>query len=184
VVDQLDGPDAEIVNKLNTAYRKVLVVGKDVFVPPIYSQRGRPYQFEIRQLRFLYHLAQTNNDIEKACEIAGVTLRYAKKFLKSHDYRQFAIEAVEDQAIHDGWTPRRIVLEIDRIYKGELRPSEEQIEALKMMKDIVVPKQRASEATGPGGVTVNLNFPALPADVQSKLKDIADQAATHQEHAA
>lgn len=160
-----------------------MVVGKDVFVPPIYSHRNRPYQFHIKELRFLYYLAQANNDIEKACAEAGVTVRFAKKFLKSKEYQSFALEAIEDQAVQDGWTPRRVILEIDRIYKGEKFPSEEQMDALKMMRDIVIPKQKA-EAMGPGGVTVNLNFPALPADVQSKLKDIADQAASINSDAA
>ena len=182
-MQELDGPDSEIVNKLNTAYRKVLVVGNDVFVPPIFSRRNRPYQFHIKELRFLYHLSQTNNDLEKACKEAGVTVRYAKKFLKTQEYRDFALEAIEDQAIQDGWTPRRVIIEIDRIYKGEKIPSDAQLDALKMIRDIVIPKARA-DTGGPGGVTVNLNFPALPADVQSKLKDIADQAASIETDAA
>lgn len=160
------------------------MVGNDVFVPPIFSRRSRPYQFHIKELRFLYHLSQTNNDLEKACAESGVTVRYAKKFLKSQEYRDFALEAIEDQAIQDGWTPRRVIIEIDRIYKGEKIPSDAQLDALKMIRDIVIPKARGEAIAGPGGVTVNLNFPALPADVQSKLKDIADQAATIESHAA
>ncbi len=183
LVDQLEGPDSEIVAKLNTSYRKVLVVGKDVFVPPIYSTRARPYQFHIREIRFLYYLAQENNDFDKACALADVSPRFAKKFLKSNEYRQFALEAVEDQAIQEGRTPKRVVLEIDRMYKGERVVTDSQMDALKMMRDIVIPKTKDTGTVGPGGVTVNLNFPALPADVQSKLKDIADQAASG-EHAA
>jgi hypothetical protein len=110
-VEQLEPPDAEIVSRLNTAYRKVLVVGNDVFVPPIFSHRSRPYQFNIKQLRLLHFLGQGNNDLARACEQAGVGITYAKNFLKSRDYKQFASEAVQDQAVQDGWTPRRVVLE-------------------------------------------------------------------------
>jgi hypothetical protein len=177
VVEQLESADSDIVNKLNTAYRKVLVVGKDVFVPAVYSDRGRPFQFTLRELRFLNALWKTNNQLLKACEEAGVTERFARKFLKSRDYREFAVDIVNDEATANGWTQRRVVLEIDRIYSGQMQPSEEQLEALKMMKDIIVPKQRAGSGEGASGVTVNLNFPALPVDVQTKLKEIADQAA-------
>lgn len=183
MVDQLEGHDSELVSRLNTAYRKVLVVGKDIFVPPIYSHRDRPYQFNIRQVRFMHYLSESNS-VDKACELAEVSKSWALRFMKSTDYREFANDAVQDEAIQDGWTPRRIVLEIDSIYKGQRRVTEEQMDALKMMKDIVVPKQREIGTMGPGGVTVNLNFPALPPDVQSKLKEIADNAAIIDTHAA
>lgn len=183
MVDQLESHDSELVNRLNSAYRKVRVVGKDIFVPPIFSHRTRPYQFNIRQIRFMHYLSETN-DIDKACELAEVTKPWATRFLKSSEYKDFANDAIQDEAIHDGWTPRRIILEIDSIYKGTRQVTDEQLDALKMMKDIIVPKQRDTGTMGPGGVTVNLNFPTLPADVQSKLKDIADNAAIIDTHAA
>lgn len=175
-MDQLDGVDSEIVNRLNTAYRKVLVVGKTIYVPPIYSARRGPYQFHAKQLRFLYHLTQVN-DFPKACELTPCTTTYATRFLKSKDYREFAAEAINDQAIQDGWTPRRLVVEIDRIYQGEKTISGDQMDALRMMKDIVVP--RARENTGnPGTVTVNLNFPVLSQEALTKLKEIGDREAS------
>ncbi len=173
--EQLEGIDSEIVNRINTAFRKVLVIGKNVYVPPVYSARRRPYQFHIRQLRFLHFLAQTN-DLEKACLETPCSTSFARKFLKSKEYIEFAAEAINDQAIQDGWTARRVVVEVDRIFQGEKRISDMQMDALKMMKDLVVPKKH--EVTGnAGGVTVNLNFPVMPAHVQERLKALADEAA-------
>lgn len=175
-MEQLEPVDSEIVNRLNTAYRKVLIVGKDVFVPPIYSHRDRPYQFHVKQLRVLYYLAKNNNDLEKACLEANVPVPYAKRFLKSPDYKAFAREALQDQAIQDGWTVRRLMIEIDKVYQGEVKKDDVQMDALKMMKDIIVPKKM--EAPTAAGVTVNLNFPILPVEMQAKLKALADEAAS------
>lgn len=175
--NNLEGVDLEVVNRLNTAYRKVLVVGKEVFVPPIFSKRGRPFQFHVKQLRLLHFLGESNNNLSKACELAGVSKNFATRFLKSNEYREFAVECIQDQAVQDGWTARRVVVEIDRIYQGEKKPSEEQMDALKMMKDIVYPKKGGGEGSA-GGVTVNLNFPVLPPGVQKELKDLADKAAS------
>lgn len=172
--EQIEGPDAEIVNRLNTAYRKVMTVGPTVFVPPIYSAHRRPFQFHVKQLRLLHHLTELN-DLDAACEKAGVSKAFAKKFLKSPDYLEFAAEAVMDQAIHDGWTAKRIVVELDRIYRGEHRIGDTQMDALKMLRDIVVPKK--IDGASLGGVTVNLNFPVLPQNVQDRLKALADEAA-------
>lgn len=177
MAEQLEGIDQEIVNRLNTAYRKVLVVGKEVFVPPIYSHRERPYVFHVKQLRFLYYLSQNNGNVPKACELAGCSSKFAMRFLRSHDYRQFAAEAIEDQAIQDGWNARRVVVEYDQIYKGKKRVNETQLEALKELKTIVIPKTRDSAPAGPG-LTLNLNFPVLPPDVQQELKNLADKAAS------
>ncbi len=176
--EQLEGTDSEIVNRINTAYRKILVVGKSVFVPPVYSVRRRPYEFHVKQLRFLHFLAQSN-DFNKACEEAQCSPSYARKFLKSQDYQDFARETIADQAIQDGWNQRRVMVEIDRIYRGERVVTDTQLDALKMMKEIVVPKKH--ELTGnAGGMTLNLNFPVLPAHVQTRLKALADEAATIQ----
>lgn len=171
-MNQLEGIDREIVSRLNTAYRKVLVVGKDVFVPPVFG-RSRPYQFQVRHLRFLYHLTQ-ESDFGKACERTPISQTAARKFLKSNEYKAFAREAMEDEAVHDGWTPRRVVVELDSIYRGTLMKRDDQMEALRMLKDIVLPKKQDGT---PSGVTVNLNFPAVPAEVEAKLKAIADEAA-------
>lgn len=173
--EQLEGPDAELVARLNTAYRKVMVIGRSVFVPPIFSSRRAPFVFHLKQLRLLNQLTLTT-DLDEACKKAEVSRSFANKFLKSADYLQFAAESVMDQAIQDGWTPRRIVVELDAIYRGEKKHlAEEQIDALKMLKDIVLPKKH--DGYNPAGVTVNLNFPVLPPDVQAKLKVLADEAA-------
>lgn len=174
-MEQLETTDSEIVNRLNTAYRKVKVVGKEVFVPPIYSRRSLPYRFHVKQLRFLYHLAQTN-DLQKACKEAGVSESYARKFLKSNDYKAFAAEAVEDEAIHDGWTSRRVIVELNDIYAGKV-VSQPQFEALKELRQILVPRLKDSGVSH-GSVTVNLNLPAYPPHIMAKLKDLADEAAT------
>lgn len=173
-LEQLEGPDAELVNRLNTAYRKVLSIGPNVFVPPIFSAHRRPYVFHVSQLRLLNELTQTT-DLVEACKKAGIGLARAKRFLKSPDYLEFAAEAVMDQAVHDGWTARRIVIELDRIYRGEHRVADTQMDALKMLREIVAPRKHDGSVTG--GLTVNLNFPVLPEDVQSRLKALADEAA-------
>lgn len=172
--EQLEGPDAELVNRLNTAYRKVLSVGPTVFVPPIFSAHRRPYMFHVKQLRLMHQLTQTQ-DFEEACEKAEVSKVFARKFLKSPDYLEFAAESIMDQAIHDGWTARRIVVELDRIYRGEHRIGDTQLDALKMLREIVAPRKHDGSVTG--GLTVNLNFPVLPEDVQVRLKALADEAA-------
>jgi hypothetical protein len=174
--EQLEGSDSEIAARLNTAYRKVLVVGKEVFVPPIYSSRRAPYQFHVKQLRLLHHLAD-GKSFDDACKEAEIGPAKARKFLRSDDYKEFAAEAIHDQAIQDGWTPRRVVVEIDHIYQGKKRVSEEQMDALKMMKDIIIPKKHDMVGSA-GGVVVNLNFPVLPPDVSARLKALADEAAT------
>lgn len=150
-----------------------MTVGTTVYVPPIFTRR-RPYQFHVKQLRFL-HFFEQSRDLEKACEEAGCTVAFAKKFLKSEDWREFAAEALQDQAIHDGWNPRRVIVELDAIYRGERMVSETQFDALKEMRQILMP--RKAESAVSGGVTVNLNFPVLPADVQARLKALADEAA-------
>lgn len=173
--EQLEGNDAELVNRLNTAYRKIMVVGPSVFVPPIYSAHRRPFQFHVKQLRLLKELSESQ-DLADACRKAEVSLAAAKKFLKSPDYLEFAAESIMDQAIHDGWTARRIVVELDRIYRGEHRVGDTQMDALKMLRDIVAPRKH--DGSGPGAaLTVNLNFPVLPEDVRTRLKALADEAA-------
>jgi hypothetical protein len=174
--EQLETEDFELAARLNTAYRKIRVVGKTVFVPPIYSSRRTPYEFKIHELRFLHHLNETN-DFDKACDLAQISPSRAKNFLKSKDYKEFATEAIHDQAIQDGWTPRRVVVEFDRIYQGEKKLSDLQMDALKELRGLVVPKKL--ELSGnPGGLTVNLNFPVLPDDVKARLKALGDEAAT------
>jgi hypothetical protein len=173
---QVDAPsDQEIFARLIPANRRVLTVGREVFVPPIFTRR-RPYQFPVRALRFLYHFGQSR-DFEKACELAECSKNFAKKFLKSQDWKDFAAEAIEDEAIHDGWTPRRVIIELDAIFRGERIVNDAQFEALKEMRQILMPKTRDGAAPA-SGVTVNLNFPVLPADMQSRLKALADEAAT------
>lgn len=172
--EQLEGPDAELVNRLNTAYRKVLVVGPSVFVPPIYSAHRRPFHFKVSELRLLHELTQTN-DLAEACKKAEIGLARAKRFLKSPDYLELAAESIMDQAIHDGWTARRIVVELDRIYRGEHRIGDTQMDALKMLRDIVSPRKH--DGSVGSGLTVNLNFPVLPEDVRTRLKALADEAA-------
>jgi hypothetical protein len=174
--EQIEGPEAEIVARLNTAYRKVMVVGRSVFVPPIFSSRRAPFVFHMKQLKLLHQLTQTP-DLDEACKKAEVSRTFANKFLKSPEYKEFAADAVMDQAIQNGWTASRIVVELDAIYRGEKVKREEQLDALKMLKDIVIPKKHDGTAAI-GGVTVNLNFPVLPVDVQAKLKSLADEAAT------
>lgn len=173
VPEQLEGRDAELVARLNTACRKVMVIGRSVFVPPIYSSH-RPYVFKIKELRLMYQLTQTE-DFKEACKKAEISETLARRFLKSSTYLAFAAEAINDQAIHDGWTPRRIVLELDAIYRGEKVKSDPQMDALKELRSIIMPKK--SEGIG-GGVTVNLNFPVLSPDAQAKLKEIADREAS------
>lgn len=179
--EQLEGPDAELVNRLNTAYRKVLVVGRTVFVPPIYSAHRRPFQFKVQELRLLKELTETNN-LAEACKKAEIGPARAKRFLKSPDYLEFSTEAVMDQAIHDGWTSRRIVVELDKIYRGDAIKRDDQMDALKMLRDIVAP--RRNDSGGVGALTVNLNFPVLPEDVRTRLKALADEAAVIDAEAA
>lgn len=130
--------------------------------------------FPVKQLRLMYQLTQTA-DFDKACELANVGRASAKKFLKSPEYIEFASEAIMEQAIQDGWTPKRIVIELDRIYRGELRVGETQFDALKLLKEMVAPKKGDG---GPSGVTVNLNFGSLSPDLQAKLKSVADKEAS------
>lgn len=152
-----------------------MVVGPAVFVPPIYSAHRRPFQFHVKQLRLLKELAEVK-DFDEACRKAEIGRAAAKKFLKSPDYLEFAAESIMDQAIHDGWTARRIVVELDRIYRGEHRVGDTQMDALKMLRDIVAPRKHDGSLAG-AGLTVNLNFPVLSEDVQVRLKALADEAA-------
>jgi hypothetical protein len=180
---QVEGPtDHEIFARLIPAHRRVLTVGNEVFVPPVFTRR-RPYQFPVRAIRFLYHFG-TTQDFAKACELAECSKNFVKKFLKSDDWKAFAAEAITDEAIADGWNPRRVVLELDAIFRGERVVNVTQLEALKEMRQILMPKTRENAGTGPSGVTVNLNFPVLPADVQARLKALADEAATIEVDAA
>lgn len=132
--------------------------------------------FPVKQLRLLYQLTQTS-DFDKACELADIGPAAARKFLKSPEYLEFAAEAVMDQAIADGWTPKRIVIELDRIYRGEMIVRETQFDALKELRNIVIPK-KVEGGSGTSGVTVNLNFSALSPDLQAKLKTMADKDAS------
>lgn len=138
--------------------------------------------FHVKQLRLLHQLTQTE-DLEEACKKAEVSRPFAQKFLKSPDYLEFAAEAIMDQAIHDGWTARRIVVELDAIYNGAKIKRDDQMDALKMLRDIVVPRKQDGAAIS-GGLTVNLNFPVLSEDVRTRLKALADEAAVIDAEAA
>lgn len=173
-MEKLEGPDNEIVSRLNTAYRRCMVVGKEVFVPSVVTSRTQ-YSFKLQELR-LHHFLKQTDDLSKACEMAGIPEKRAKAFLKSRDYKAFAQEMADEEAIQAGWNPRRLVIEYDRIYKGEVLKNDTQMDALRNLKEIVIPNKRTPEI---GSQTNNifLQMPQLTPEVAAKLRAIADEAA-------
>jgi hypothetical protein len=175
-------PESEMVQWLNTTFGQTLTVGNETIAPSIETP-DKIFSFSNKELRLMYHMSRAQSE-EEAAKKANVSITFAKKFFKSRQWQQFRDMALRVQAVRNGWTSARVVFELDRIYKGQLRINDTQFDALKELRSIIYPRGVGRDAGNPGGININIQMPELAPALQAKLKAIADESALPHAEAA
>lgn len=154
--------------------RRNLRCREDVYVPLVFH-KGRFISFK-HKYEVLLDAFRPGVPLAKAAETAGMTEPQAMKFLRRKDIRRYFHDLSKQIAVRRSW-PERWWVEVERVWSGEIRPSEEQMQALEWIGDRAAPKpSRNAAPAGPTKIEINIDPGAVDRAIQ-RQKSIDTQIA-------
>lgn len=171
--------DASLTSAVNSRARKITLRGKHTIVPLLFDEEGEPATVDtlilkrltILDLRFLKAWKECAWNVEKACEMAGVTRDKASSLIRR--LQVFREEDAKVKALAEIPTPTWIKAKhVENIYSGGTLEDSQQKSLSELAKIEGAYKNQA---------TVNLtqnvfNLPKLTPEVEAEFRQLAEKA--------
>ncbi len=121
------------------------------------------------EYRVMMGLSQMKT-VGEIAEINKLTEDQVLKVMKSKSFNDWFYDKMQLAAMESGWTHSKIFKELTDIWEGKKVPEKIQLDALRMIKDLVVDRARKVEAEKKPTININLNAAQAALDRQKVIE--------------
>lgn len=128
-----------------------------VFVPLGLS--GKMLKFSTWEFRVVRMLGEMKS-VEDISKETGRPESQVRALMGSKRFREWYSDRLQTMAIGMGWTPDKVILELEKVWEGKSQKTKGQLEAMRMMKDIVTNRIKRDAKPEERAPVININLQA------------------------